>query len=983
MRNNKPFSFFQKRVAQRSLSHLAGRRRLSLPLAVVAESLEPRCLLSAGDLDPSFGVGGKVTTAFQADVQATSMVLQSDGKIVVLGGTYGNGSVVLARYNSDGSLDTSFGNGGVVLGAYNNSIPTSMALQSDGKIVVAASGILVRYDSDGLLDTTFDEDGMLEMTYVSPQTIVNSPKVAVQTDGKIVVVGSVSVTRETQDNGSFSETDIVLVRYNSDGSLDTSFDGDGTRNTNFSSPWTNYRVEENATGITLQSDGKILVTATSDNLFQFALNRYNSDGSLDTSFDGDGRLTTKLGLNSSQAISLALQSDGKIVVAGSSGFTNGLAFAVARYNADGSLDKSFDENGKVITPFGNVDDFAFNSSVSISYETSIALQSDGKIVLAGHFQKNSGTDFALARYNSNGSLDTSFDGDGRLTMGFRETGDDQANAIAIQADGKIVVAGFTDNEGSYEFALARFVNNQSPTITSTGSVGVPENTTAVKTVTAADPEHGSLSYSISGGTDQALFNIDSASGAVSFKSAPDYENPIDSNRDNAYSVQIQVSDGTNLVTQNLSITVTNVDESPAITSPSTASIPENTSFVINVTGSDPEVRLPHYGITGGADQAKFTLNFLSGALSFVSQPDFEHPSDANHDNVYEVQVALSDGAHLVTQNVSVTVADVNETVAVTLPVTSGTLKVLFMNGQLHLRNSAGRELVTAINLANGADVQLNGSNSANRLTLDRSWSRFAGNLTFNGNGGNDQFDARSVSLDVRFNGGDGNDTFLGGSGDDTADGGTGQDSLSGNDGYDSLVGGTGNDTLTCGTGDDTASGGAGTDSISGGDGDDSLGGGDGNDTLLGDSGNDIINGDAGADSINGGEDDDVLLGNAGNDTIDGGTGNDVLDGGDDNDVLKGSDGDDAIRGGNGNDTLSGGNGNDILTGSAGNDSLKGDAGTDTLLGDAGTDTLDGGLGTDIINGFTTGLSKDSISDSTKVIDTSFAFDFDALLAELL
>ena len=251
--------------------------------------------------------------------------------------------------------------------------------------------------------------------------------------------------------------------------------------------------------------------------------------------------------------------------------------------------------------------------------------------------------------------------------------------------------------------------------------------------------------------------------------------------------------------------------------------------------------------------AKFTPNFLTGALSFVSPPDFEHPADANHDNAYEVQVAVSDGTHLVTQDIRVSVNNVNETVTIPLPVKGGTFKTLFLNGQLHLRNSAGRELITPVTLSSGADVQINGSNAADRLTVDRSWSRFTGGLTFNGNGGNDQFDARPVSLGVTFNGGDGNDTFLGGS-------------------------------------------------------------------------------------------------------------DDVIDGGDENDNLKGSDGDDAIRGGNGND---------MLTGSVGNDSLLGDAGMDTLLGDSGSDTL---------NGFSTGLSKDTISDSTKVLDTSFAFDFDALLA---
>ena len=525
--------------------------------------------------------------------------------------------------------------------------------------------------------------------------------------------------------------------------------------------------------------------------------------------------------------------------------------------------------------------------------------------------------------------------------------------------------------------------NEAPNITSASSVNVAETTTAVLTVSGTDPEHGALTYSLAGGADDSLFSLNLTMGALAFLAAPNFESPQDTDHNNIYDVRVSVSDGTNTVTQDIHVTVTNVDESPPITSASTASIPENTSFVFNVTGSDPEGHSLLFGITGGADQAKFTLNFLTGALSFVSPPDFEHPTDSNRDNVYEVQVAVSDGTHLVTQDISVTVTNVNETVTIPLPANGGNFKTLFLNGQLHLRSSLGKQLIAPVTLPSGADVIFNGSNAADRLTLDRSWSGFTGSLTFNGNGGNDQLDAHTVSLGVTFNGGDGNDTFLGGSGDDTANGGAGFDSLSGNDGNDSLTGGDGNDKLFGGAGGDTISGDAGTDSLSGGDDDDSLSGGDANDTLTGEAGNDTVTGGAGADIINGGDDDDLLFGNAGNDTIDGGRGDDVIDGGDDNDNLKGSDGDDAIRGNNGNDTLSGGNGNDLLTGSAGNDSLKGDAGIDTLLGDAGNDTLDGGLDIDIINGVLTDLSRDTINDLTKVIDTSFAFDFDALLADLL
>ena len=811
---------------------------------------------------------------------------------------------------------------------------------------------LARYNSDGSLDGSFDGDGKLQTDFSSGEDIANS--IVVQSDGKILVAG---ISDENTGNTRFA-----LARYNSDGSLDTSFDADGKVTTDFGDG-----IIGQGFAVTVQHDSRIVVagvsTSTTGNP-NFAIVRYNADGSLDSSFNGNGKVTTDINGGEDYAKSVVLQSDGKILVVGDSYNGGSSDFALVRYNSDGSLDLSFDSDGKVTTDFLTANDYAY----------SVAVQQDEKIVVAG----SSNLSFSVTRYNSDGSLDQSF-GDRGSSIGGFGTSSGEAHCVALQSDGKMIAAGYSDGY----FALIRYIGNGSPTITSATSVGQPENTTAALTIKATDPENGTLTYSLSGGADATLFDIDGTTGAVTFKSVPDFENPADANHDNVYLVQVQASDGTNLVTQNLSVSVTDVDESPTITSASTISIAENTSFVVTVTAGDPEGHGPHYGITGGADQSKFSLNFLTGALSFVSPPDFEHPTDSNHNNVYEVQVAVSDGTHLVTQNISVTVTDVNETIAIPLPVSGGTFKSLFLNGQLHLRNSAGRELMTPVTLSSGSDVQFNGSNAADRLTLDRSWSRFGGSLTFNGNGGNDQLDARAVTVDVTFNGGDGNDTLLGGFGDDTANGGAGLDSLSGGDGYDSLTGGDGNDRLTGDGGEDSLSGGTGADSINGGEGDDSIGGGDANDTLFGDSGNDTITGDAGADSINGGTDDDVLLGNAGNDTVDGGSGDDVIDGGDDNDSLKGSDGDDAIRGGNGNDTLSGGNGNDLLTGSAGNDSLLGDAGIDTLLGDSGLDTLNGGLDIDRINGVLTGPSKDTISDTTKVIDTSFAFDFDALLASLL
>jgi uncharacterized delta-60 repeat protein len=182
---------------------------------------------------------------------------------------------------------------------------------------------------------------------------------------------------------------------------------------------TNIGGVDNATRVIVQDNGKILVAGISDN--NWTLARYNSNGTLDTSFDGDGKVTTDLG-STDVAWFVGIQDDGKIVLAG----VSGTDFALARYNSDGTLDTSFDIDGKVTTSFGEPTN---------DYSYSVAIQSDGKILVAGY----SDGDFALARYNIDGSLDTSFDGDGKVTTVI--AGTESANSIAIQEDGKILLAG--------------------------------------------------------------------------------------------------------------------------------------------------------------------------------------------------------------------------------------------------------------------------------------------------------------------------------------------------------------------------------------------------------------------------------------------------------------------------------------------------------------------------------------------------------------
>ncbi|MGF1936166.1 MAG: DUF4347 domain-containing protein [Nostoc sp. ChiQUE02] len=315
------------------------------------------------------------------------------------------GAVVVASDNLTGSAALG---GDWKLEVNMGVIAPSLAFQPE--VMAAYASVLAVV----LPDTSFSSDGKVT-TDLGFIAIDIGRSVALQTDGKIIVAGD--------SNGDFA-----LVRYNTDGSLDTSFNSDGKVTTDLG-----LLAVDIGYSLAIQADGKILVAGT--NGTDFALARYNSDGSLDTSFSSDGKVTTGFGLTIDIAHSTTVQADGKIIVAG----TDGTDFALARYNSDGSLDTSFSSDGKVTTDLGLL-------AVDIGYST--AVQADGKIIVAGV----SNGDFALARYNSNGSLDTSFSTDGKVTTDFGLLAIDIVYSLVVQADGKILVAG----ESNGDFALARY-----------------------------------------------------------------------------------------------------------------------------------------------------------------------------------------------------------------------------------------------------------------------------------------------------------------------------------------------------------------------------------------------------------------------------------------------------------------------------------------------------------------------------------------------
>ncbi|MGV3658619.1 MAG: LamG-like jellyroll fold domain-containing protein, partial [Prosthecobacter sp.] len=348
-----------------------------------------------GTLDTSFDGDGRVTTAVGAgDDVAYAVAVQNDGKIVVAGSAFNGGGndVALVRYHTNGSLDTGFNGSGKVMVPVGsaNDVGSAVALQSDGKILVAghaelggvASFAVLRFHSDGTPDTAFHGTGMRTTTF--PLGASTAQAVAVQTDGKIVVAGNA----HNGFNGDFA-----VARYHADGTPDTSFDGDGMQTT----PVGTF---DDCRGLALTADGKIVTAGWcfTGTTYEFTLIRYTAAGVPDVSFDGDGKLTTLVDSQDSRAHGMAVQSDGKLVVAGFASTGGGSDFAVARYHPNGTLDTGFDGDGKKTFAMGDGDDYAMG----------VAIHHDGQIMVAGHVFNGSNYDFAVARLSGDMMLGASF-----------------------------------------------------------------------------------------------------------------------------------------------------------------------------------------------------------------------------------------------------------------------------------------------------------------------------------------------------------------------------------------------------------------------------------------------------------------------------------------------------------------------------------------------------------------------------------------------
>ena len=418
---------------------------------------------SVGDLDQTFGQSGKVTALFFGkSAFAFAAALQSDGRIIAVGGNSTTQGFSVARFNTDGTLDNSFGEAGKVVTAFNDfAFAQAVALQVDGKIVAAgvannSSGTrefaLVRYLPDGQLDSTFGPGGRVTTNFSSGGDEAHA--VVIQPDGRILAAG-----RANEEFG--------LSRYNSDGTLDSSFGISGKVTLDFDG------FPDAAQAVALQADGKILVAGQIVRQLQspiglrqrFGVARFNADGTLDSSFGSSGKVITAFNNNEfldAEAFAIAVQADGRFVVGGwTTGPQGGSDFALARYNVDGSLDPTFGSLGRVTTDFSNMG----NDKIE-----ALALQPDGKIIAAGFSDLRISSDlFALTRYNPNGTLDSGFGVNGKVTTQFFSGGfDSLAAAVVLQPNGNIVAVGHAIFTTSNHMALARYIGDAAfPTPTPT------------------------------------------------------------------------------------------------------------------------------------------------------------------------------------------------------------------------------------------------------------------------------------------------------------------------------------------------------------------------------------------------------------------------------------------------------------------------------------------------------------------------------------
>lgn len=416
----------------------------------------------AGALDLSFSSDGIVTVDVGGNDVLQAVTLDEDqniyaaGYAVVGAGPYKD--ICVAKFTPAGALDPVFGGDGIVttdLGGNFDDLAYAIAMQPDGKIVVAGSTYdgtgnkmcILRYRADGSLDPAFSSDGKLIIDFGGPDDAARG--IIIMGDGAIYVGGY----RMEEVTATMYRRNFAAVRVTTTGEFDAAFGGDGKVATLFSE-------DRHASGFSMgvQPDGKVIMAGysyvgTSAN-YQYALVRYNTDGSLDNTFDGDGMVLVPTGTALGEANAIQIQVDNKIVIAGKEWVGFDTDFSLIRFNENGTLDNTFGTGGITQITYGTGEEEAF---------TGLAMEWDGGIVATGY--KGNGTDreTVIMRFLANGTLDPAFGTGGKVNSNFSAEAD-QGYAVIVQPDGKFLVAGYADGGPDNDLAVMRYLSDPGSSI---------------------------------------------------------------------------------------------------------------------------------------------------------------------------------------------------------------------------------------------------------------------------------------------------------------------------------------------------------------------------------------------------------------------------------------------------------------------------------------------------------------------------------------
>jgi uncharacterized delta-60 repeat protein len=837
------------------------------------ESLERREVLAASislggggggwGLDPTFGASGKTITDISSSLaDAINDIASYPGGGYVAVGQSGT-DFAIAKYDSSGVLDPTFDGDGIrVINLGGNDVARGVAVQTDGKIVVVGESVgvggtnqfvVLRLNADGTNDNSFDFDGLAVATDFGPGNEL-AKGVVIQSSGSIVVVGTIA-----------GFTQIGVARYTSGGALDVSFGVGGMQIVDFTASST-----EEAAGVALDGTGRIVVAAiVADATTQVALARLAAgNGAVDTTFGGGPFVTTFLDALPREVESVAVDASDRVVVAGTLENTDNNDLFVLRYTTAGVLDTLFDADGQQTLDLG-----------SNELGLDVAIQSDGKIVVAGAAD-GAGSDFLVARFDDSGALDTTFDG-GSIQSDFSGN-DDIATSLVVQSDGKIVLGGRTRTaSGSFNFGLARYAETGGPppifAVNEGGSI------TLTGTYTTEFPGTATIAINWGDGSSENVpISPTATSGSFSvvhtyLDDAPS-GTPVDIN---TITATIAASDGND--SDSTTATVTNLP--PAFVSVTSATINENGTATITGSFIDPGPLDTHTIVVtwGDSSTSLATIDAVNRTFTASHQYLDDNPTGTASD-VYAVSLSLTDD-DTGTAAPAVTTVTVNNVAPVVGPIGGPAVGV---RGQSVNFSGSFTDVGTldthtvSWDFGDGTITPFVPSTTPGALAPSHTYANagiYPVKLTVRDDDTGEGFATRSMTIAIAALQpavcGCGTDVVIGGTEAadvilvSPADGGAVSVTI------DTVLIGTFHPTHgivvhAYGGNDDVQVsgsigmpawlyGGAGNDRLKGGSGDDMLQGGAGDDLLVGGSGRDLLIGGVGSDRIIGNADDDILI----------------------------------------------------------------------------------------------------------------------------